>query len=159
MKKIKNLLKELWAIIKKALSSSYVWIALLAILLLYILKDTISSAWKALFDHGFDTYENLPTSESTLNVTEVISKVQKLMTAMSQLGTDEQAIYDVFTDLNVHDVNAIYNKFGKPYYHSFYGGLGNQGTGGIQLDMFGWLQKELSTSEYNRLKLIVPSAF
>ncbi|MEE1899588.1 hypothetical protein V1389_14660 [Flavobacterium rakeshii] len=81
-----------------------------------------------------------------------------LYDAMKESGTDEEAILLALKNVNASMFNQVIQKFGKQSYNKF---LGNQ----INITPWNplpleplqvWLKNELTTNEYNKLKLKYP---
>lgn len=73
---------------------------------------------------------------------------QKLFTAMDRVGTDEQTIFEVFEELNTDEINYLFDQFGTVKY-----GLGARSAiFGQPRNLGGWLKKELTKKEYEKLR-------
>ncbi|AGO47264.1 structural protein [Cellulophaga phage phi48:2] len=72
---------------------------------------------------------------------------EKLYSAMSYiLGTNEEVIFQVLSDISLNDYNKIYNAFGKRNYSRVFGEGGIEGLS-EKLDLNLWLNLELNSSE------------
>jgi len=84
------------------------------------------------------------TGQATISNTKASSLAEKLYDAMEECGTDEDAIIEVFDQLqNNADVNLVYQKFGLRNYGCVAGCCGNTYSWyGDDKDLAGWLREE-----------------
>ena len=75
---------------------------------------------------------------------------QRLYSAMSGVGTDENTLFSEVENRSAVQLIDIYNAYGTPYYF-LYGGDPIFGT---PVDLFGWFNKELSGAALIRMKQI-----
>lgn len=81
----------------------------------------------------------------------------QLYLAMKDMGTDESSIMSALRNVNESQFAQVIQAFGSKPYNTY---LGNQQSFGFGLDSYElpfWLENELSTSEYNTLKLKYPN--
>lgn len=70
-----------------------------------------------------------------------------LLSAMDQMGTDEQAIIENLRGLNLDAFNQVSNAFGTKRWVSFVGGHRSYMPWDSDLTLLGWFDKELSNSD------------
>lgn len=85
--------------------------------------------------------------------------VETLYDAMREMGTDEDTIINTLRYVTASQFDVVFQKFGKRQYNKT---LGNQYNFNPlsqlpYVDLKGWLQNELSITEYNNLKRKYPT--
>ncbi|WP_026777751.1 hypothetical protein [Polaribacter sp. Hel_I_88] len=95
---------------------------------------------------------------STISTDEANFIAQSLYNAMYNFGTDEAKIFDLLSNLTKPNFNKIYNSFGTKYYNEETGSYGNPLLDD-NLDLWGWLNSELTGDEIKELMLLNPVIF
>lgn len=116
-----------------------------------------SGAISNIFDGVGNINEDDPiTVQGTPTISDLLaqSKAQMLHDAMRGPGTDWKKIISALTGLTLADFTLVSEKFGLKTYAP-----NGSGWWGDQLNLLGWLQRELSAKEINELKTIIPGLF
>ncbi|MFL0100170.1 hypothetical protein [Tenacibaculum maritimum] len=128
---------------------------LLLLLLIYVF---IKKPFSGLFNQGID-YKELDDSGAVISDTLATSIAESLHKSMAAWGgTDEDYIFNVFENITLQDFNKVYNAFGKRPYLNIVGVATTEGIG-ENIDLFGWLKYELTSSEFEYLSKIAPHIF
>lgn len=101
--------------------------------------------------------KNDPRKEpAKINNTQAAVIAERLYQAMYAAGTDEDAIYDALQGLNHNDFVKVSNAFGKKSYFYITGEAPVFDWMGADLSLVEWLIQELSISDINELREILP---
>lgn len=94
--------------------------------------------------------------QPSITVAQARFKANKLMSAMENPGTDEQAIFETLAGMTHNDFAMISDAFGMKYYDKV---LGTEGGWLLndKYDLTSWLRFELSNSELEHLQQIMPN--
>lgn len=96
---------------------------------------------------------------SNISRNQAIIKAEQLHAAMRGIGTDEEAIYNALRGVNYNGFVMISDAFGlKPYVDNDILGGGEPGIDffGTKRPLLDWLTRELSDSELNELRELIP---
>lgn len=104
---------------------------------------------------GNTTGSGAGNSTPTITPNQASTIARILLTAMDGFGTDEQAIYNVLRGKTPADFHLISEAFGTPRYD----GAGEGVWPASKRNLTDWLTRELSLSEMNELKKIIPGVF
>jgi len=107
-------------------------------------QDNAQDTMKTVKDEA-KTSGKLTFSESQLTIA-----ANSLLGAMDKLGTDEETIFSIFQKYNKYELDFIYASFGIVRYD----GMGKGKIIGSDLDLVGWLSRELSSAKYLELRKI-----
>lgn len=94
-------------------------------------------------------------SHITINPNQASAIARILLTAMDGFGTDTEEIYNALRGRTPADFHLISEAFGTPRYD----GAGEAIWPAPQRNLIDWLTRELSTSEMNELRRIMPGVF
>ena len=127
---------------KYALIASAVIILLAAVLYIVLkLKKSISTGIK-LAENTSEANKEISTERLTLTSSQYNTLASKLYAAMAGIGTDEEAVYDAFRNINTYsDLMQLMSVFGS--------------KDGLTLRE--WLYDDLSASDINKINEILAS--
>ncbi|WP_417801092.1 hypothetical protein [Tenacibaculum sp.] len=133
--------------------------ALLVIGVLILVSSLLNRVFFSLKDSLSDgvIFKSFDKSKSTLSDVQASAIAERLYTSMSNWGTDETAIFDIFRTLTKYDFAKVYEAFGERAYDNILGITGDFTD--YNIDLFGWLNHELTKSEYQKLRELNPSIF
>ncbi len=136
-----------------------IWLFPIAVILivLYFFFDKIVIAIKSLFSNGVD-YKPLNTFGATISDFDAKRIAEALYISMYEFGTEEDDIFALLKGVKKRDFAKIYNSFGQRYYLE-YTGTWSDATLGVNLDLWGWLNSELSVGDLEILKESAPDIF
>ena len=99
-----------------------------------------------------EALQQLPIATNNLSITEAEAKViaNNLYAAMNRVGTDEDTIISLLENRNGDDLKLIIKAFGVRKYGTF-GAPAFSWMKGTDLDLIGWLRKELSGSKLTKV--------
>lgn len=104
-----------------------------------------------------------PQSESGATLTDLEAKsiAEGLYNAMGSFGTDEEKIYKLLKGISSANFSKVYNQFGQRLYWHELGVWTNDSvfSNDHSIDLFGWLNSELTSDEMSYLRLLAPDAF
>ncbi|MDB0602888.1 hypothetical protein PL373_17470 [Tenacibaculum maritimum] len=108
-----------------------------------------------------DPVPDYSMSENGSVISDSVAKslAEQVFNSMNQLGTNEVLLFDAFKGLNLGDFGKVYNFFGKRPFIEFIGVGTNSDLLGVNFDLYGWIQHDLTTDEYLKLKRLYPLFF
>lgn len=127
----------------------YIFLAILAVMLIF--GKAIKAWFISIFgtNTGFTLFNDASSDMSYEKAKQIADSLE---VAMRGVGTDEDTIYSLLGDLSKPDFNKVYNAYGKRNTSNF-------AFLGRNLDLWQWLNLELSKSEIAELKKLNPSIF
>lgn len=94
--------------------------------------------------------------QPTITVAQARFKANKLMSAMENPGTDENAIFETLAGMTYNDFAMISDAFGMKYYDKVIGAEGGWLLND-EYDLTSWLRFELSNAELEQLHSVMPN--
>lgn len=98
------------------------------------------------------------TNGATITPQQAAAYAESLFNAMDGFGTTNSTIKSIYNILKQNPLNlrAVYNAFGSPSYG--WTGQAWLGIWGDNIDLKGWLEKELSPSDYREWNVLFNAA-
>lgn len=99
---------------------------------------------------GANYNEPKDKSSAKITKTEAAAIANKQHSAMADLGTNEQLLFDSLKGLNGADLVLVFDAFGQKNYAA----TGSWFGAGYSLDLFGWYSEELDGSDLAKMRAI-----
>lgn len=93
-------------------------------------------------------------SKTTIDSATAMNWAQQLFDAMNQRGTDNRTVFRIIGGIkNKHDFALVFKAFGAKHYGRWGESFLKNDLFSTPLDLFGWLKKEMSSSELEQLRI------